>query len=652
MPVITLSEVNKSYGSRVVLRSVELTVRTGERVGVVGRNGAGKSTLARIVAGIEHADQGTVMRRRMARIEYLDQNPIFDGNPIAEDAVMSGLRDWHSAVERHRHLSARLGHGHGEFEALIEEQAKAAEEVERLGGWERGHHVAAILDHIGLARRKAQVDELSGGERRRVALARLLVSSPDLAVLDEPTNHLDAETIEWLEEFLIETYQGALLLVTHDRYLLNRVTTRTLEIADGEAFSFDGGYERYLEQKAEREAHQARVEQNRQNFLRRELEWLRRQPKARTTKSSARIARAEDALAQPKPKSELVTQFNLDVARAGKTILELRDATIKIEARTLIDNLTLFALEGERIGIVGRNGTGKTTLLRAILGQLTPAAGQVVVGANTKIAHLDQNRANLDDTQTVFENAAGDQTRITLGRESIDPHQYVERFGFDRHQQRQPVTSLSGGERARVALAKMLRQSANLLLLDEPTNDLDVQTLGSLETMLVDQGVTALVVTHDRWFLDRVATSILAFEGDGKVVLYPGNFDSYKRLRAEALAQRKPVDADKAKGQDKDREPTTANTTSGGLKAAELPRKNKRAGLSFKEQKELDELPAAIDALECKATELTEKLASPGTYTQGRDAINAVQSDLLACKTELDQKMVRWEDLERKKSEN
>jgi ATP-binding cassette subfamily F protein uup len=638
MPVVTVTDVQKSYGSRVVLRSAELTVRTGERVGIVGRNGAGKSTLARIVAGIEPPDQGTVMRRRAARIEYLDQNPTFDGNPSAEEAVMTGLREWHAATERHRQISAKLTHGHGSFDELVEEQAKAAEEVERLGGWERGHQVAAILDHIGLTRRKAPVNELSGGERRRVALARLLVSAPDLAVMDEPTNHLDAETIEWLEQFLIETYTGALLLVTHDRYLLDRVTTRTIEIDDGEAYSFDGGYERYLEQKAEREAHLARVEQNRQNFLRRELEWLRRGCKARTTKQSARIARAEEALAQPKPKTEQTTEFRIDVARTGKTILELRDATLKMGDRTLVDSLVLYLQEGERIGVVGRNGTGKTTLLRAILGQLQPTSGQIVVGANTRTVHLDQNRSNIDDTQTVFENAAGDQTRITLGNENLDPHQYVERFGFDRYQQRQPVTALSGGERARVALAKLLRQSANLLLLDEPTNDLDVQTLGSLETMLVDQGVTAIVVTHDRWFLDRVATAILAFEGDGRVVLYPGNFDTYRRLRAEAMAAREKAAAIAAA-------PVTAPA-----KTNEASRKNKKPGLSFKEQRELDELPNRIDELDTKVSELTSKLSDPAIYTQGRDAISQVQSELEQTKAELDEKMARWEELERRKT--
>jgi ATP-binding cassette subfamily F protein uup len=490
-----------------------------------------------------------------------------------------------------------------------------------------------------VVRRDVPVSQLSGGERRRVALGRILVSSPDLAVLDEPTNHLDAETIEWLEEYLLETFCGAVFLVTHDRYLLDRVTTRTLEVADGEVFAFDGGYERYLEQKAEREAHQARVEQNRQNFLRRELEWLRRQPKARTTKQAARISRAEDAILQPKPKTEQQAQFAMDLSRSGKTILELRRTSLAIGERVLVRDLELFLREGDRIGIVGRNGAGKTTLLRAILGEIAPTTGEVVLGANTRISLLDQNRASLDDTLTVFENAVGDQTRISLGKETLEPFQYVERFGFDRFQQRQPVASLSGGERARVALAKMLRQSANLLLLDEPTNDLDVQTLGSLESMLVDQGITALVVTHDRWFLDRVATAILAFEGDGRVVLYPGNFDTYRRLKTEAAE----VAQLESKGLDKKlSEPPPRS----GRDAA---RRTKKAGLTFKEQRELADLPDAIASTEARIKACSDRLADPNTYAKSGAEVPAIQSELQTARLTLDEQMARWEELEQKK---
>ncbi len=640
MPIVTVRAVHKSYGSRIVLCNADLTIRSGERVGVVGRNGAGKSTLAKIAASVESADQGNVMRRRNARVEYLAQIPTFDGEPTAEQAVLSGLSEWHHAVELHQKVCDELGRGVGDLAALVEQQAKLADAVERLGGWEQSHHVSAILDHLGVVRRDVPVSQLSGGERRRVALGRILVSSPDLAVLDEPTNHLDAETIEWLEEYLVETFRGALLLVTHDRYLLNRVTTRTIEVADSEVFAFEGGYERYLEQKAEREAQKARAEQNRQNFLRRELEWLRRQPKARTTKQAARISRAEDAILQPKPKTEQQAQFAVDVTRAGKTILELHAASIAIEGRVLVDKLELFLREGERVGIVGRNGTGKTTLLRAILGEIAPFEGRIVLGANTRISLLDQNRATLDDSLTVFENAIGDQTRITLGKETIEPHQYVERFGFDWHQQRQPTASLSGGERARVALAKMLRQSANLLLLDEPTNDLDVQTLGSLESMLIDQGVTALVVTHDRWFLDRVATAILAFEGDGKVVLYPGNFDTYRRLKAEAQQSQLAV----AALAEQSAVLPSANSS------REPAKKSRKSGLTFKEQRELQELPDAIEALETNIKACSERLADPNTYAKNGADVPAIQAELEACRTLLDAHMARWEMLEQKKA--
>lgn len=641
MPIVTLTGVHKSYGTRIVLDAVELTIRTGERIGVVGRNGSGKSTLAKIVAGVEVADQGNVMRRRNSRIEYLAQNPTFEGDPSAEQAVQSGLSEWHRAVELHHQLSAQLAQGDGEVTRLVEQQAEISDTIERLGGWEQSHRVAAILDHLDVARRDVPVSQLSGGERRRVALGRLLVSSPDLAILDEPTNHLDAETIEWLEEYLLESFTGALLLVTHDRYLLDRVTTRTAEVSESSVYVFDGGYERYLEQKAEREAQRARNEQNRQNFLRRELEWLRRQPKARTTKQAARIARAEEAIAQPKPRTEQMAQFSIDVARTGKTILELHEASITLESRTLVEHLELFLREGERIGIVGKNGTGKTTLLRAILGEVKPSAGSIVLGVNTRISWLDQNRSSLDDGKTVFENAVGDQTRISLGTESIEPHQYLERFGFDWHQQRQPVASLSGGERARVALAKMLRQSANLLLLDEPTNDLDVQTLGSLESMLMDQGVTALVVTHDRWFLDRVATAILAFEGNGRVVLYPGNFDTYRRLKAEQRLQSSGAS----------QPPAAKGAAPAQPSAREPAKKNRKVGLSFKEQRELDDLPPAIERVEQEMAACNARLCDPTTYAQSGSEVPAIQAEVDSLRCRLDDLMSRWEELERKKAE-
>jgi ABC transport system ATP-binding/permease protein len=637
LSIVAAHGLQKGYGNHIVLRAADLIIEPGERVGVVGLNGAGKSTLGKLLAGVETPDAGNIARRRGTRIEYLDQVPSFDGALTAEQVVLQGLTAWNDAVARHTAASAALSDPGADHERLLEEQSSAAEEVERLGGWDQLHRVHAVLGHLGIERHDAPVKEMSGGEQRRVALARLLVARPDLAILDEPTNHLDAETIEWLEQHLIDEFPGAVLLITHDRYLLDNVAQRTVEVADGEAFSYDGGYERYLEQKAERQAHAQRAESNRQNFLRRELEWLRRMPKARTTKSQARIDRAEAAINAPRLKQEQKVSLEMDVSRAGKTLLELRDATLEIGGRTLVKSLTLFVVQGDRIGIVGPNGAGKTTLLRAILGQHPLAGGTVNVGKNTRVAYFDQKRSGLDDSKSIWDNVTGDQSRIELGGEVIDPRSYLERFAFDSHKQRQPVGSLSGGERARVALARLLRQSANLVLFDEPTNDLDVATLGAVEGMLLDFGVTALIVTHDRYFLDRVASSILAFEDDGVVVHYPGNYDQFRRLRSEAREARKA--AVKA----------PAVPPAGARTSSQRPGPKKKA-LSNAEERELAGLLDRIDQAEQLVSSLMGKLGDPSTYTGGGNEVARLQRELEAAKADAQRLTVRWEELEVKRS--
>jgi ATP-binding cassette subfamily F protein uup len=628
LSIVAAHGLQKGYGNHVVLRSADLIVEPGERVGVVGLNGAGKSTLGKLLAGVELPDGGSIARRRGVRIEYLDQVPHFDPRLTAEQIVTAGLGAWSEAVARHAAISAALMERAGDAATLLEQQASAAEAVELLGGWDQQHRIFAVLGHLGIARPEAKVGELSGGEQRRVALARLLVARPDLAILDEPTNHLDAETVEWLEQHLIDEFPGAVLLITHDRYLLDNVASRTVEVADGEAFSYDGGYQRYLEQKAERLAHTARTEQNRQNFLRRELEWLRRMPKARTTKQQARVQRAETALKAPKPKQEQQVALELDVTRAGKTLLELRDVTLAIAGRTLVSQLSLFVMQGDRIGVVGPNGAGKTTLLRAILGQQPLASGSVTLSKNTKVAYFDQARSGLEDSKSIWDNVTGDQSRIELGGEVIDPRNYLERFAFDSHKQRQPVGSLSGGERARVALARLLRQSANLVLFDEPTNDLDVATLSAVEGMLVDFGVTALIVTHDRYFLDRVATSILAFEADARVLHYPGNYDTFRRLRSEAREARRA---------DAKREPAA-------IPAPARPAAQKKA-VSSAEARELSGLPDRIDQVEQLVATLTARLGDPATYSNGSD-IAALNRELTEARSEAERLTARWEELE------
>jgi ATP-binding cassette subfamily F protein uup len=635
MSIVAAHGIQKAYGPDVVLRSADVIIDPGQRVGMVGKNGAGKSTLARILAGTEAPDAGQVARRRGALILHLDQVPRFEGDPTAREGAAQGLSAWNAAMAAHEALSARLAEGGADLERLLEEQARVSEEIERLGGFDQAHRVASMLGHLGIRDIDRRLSTLSGGEQRRVALARALIARADLTILDEPTNHLDAETVEWLEQYLIDEHAGAVLLITHDRYLLDRVAERTLEVADGEVFSYDGGYELYLEQKAERLAHAARTEQNRQNFVRRELEWLRRQPKARTTKQKARIERAEAAIAVQAPKGEKTHTFELDVARSGKTILETRGLAVEINGRTLIKNLEMFLTEGDRIGVVGPNGIGKTTLLKTLLGEREPNGGKVVLGQNTKVAYFDQQRSGLENDKSIFENIGNDQSRIQIGGEVMDPRTYLERFGFDSHKQRQPVGSLSGGERARVALAKMLRQAANLVVMDEPTNDLDVSTLGALESMLVELGATALVVTHDRWFLDRVATAILAFEGDGRVALYPGNYESFRRLSAEARAQRASQPdpaADKPKAEPSQR-----------------PGAKKKAALSRAEEKELAGAPDAIERAEQQVSALEQKLADPSTYSASGTDVPRLVAELDAAKAEVTRLMARWEELEAKK---
>ena len=638
MTVLSAQDLRKAYGTRTLLDGVTLTIEADERVGLVGRNGCGKSTLARILAGAEIADGGTISRRRGATIGYLAQEPVLELDHTAREIVIGGLGAWSEAKQRHDRASQALADATGDLEALLAAQSSAAADVERLGGWDRQHRVDAVLGHVGVTRLDAKIAELSGGDRRRVALARILVAEPHLAILDEPTNHLDAETVEWLEDYLVDEHRGAVLLVTHDRYLLDRVATRTLELDRGALYSYDGGYGDYLEAKTERLLHEARTESNRQNFLRTELDWLRRQPKARSTKQKARIQRAESARDAPPPRAERTARLALESTRAGKTILELRKLGLDMGGRKLFDELDLTLTSGERIGIVGRNGTGKTTLLRAVTGEKDADRGEVVRGKNTQIAYFDQHRAGLDEGKTVFDNVADGRARVVVGGEPIEVRSYLERFLFEGHELRQPVGSLSGGERARVALAKLLSNGANLVLLDEPTNDLDVATLGALEQMLVDFDGSALVVTHDRWFLDRIATSILVFESDGRIVRHAGNYSDYRARKAEmdASAQAEAQAATRAS------QPAPAAQPAGSAAP--------KGKLTYAEKIELDGLFETIDAAETEVARLEAALAEPSLYAARGGEVPGLIAALEKAKAEATRLVARWEELEARRA--
>ena len=548
MPVLTAHAVTKAYGLKPLFENATFTIKRGEKVALLGPNGTGKSTLLRVLAGLEPLDTGSIDRRRDASILYLPQEPQLDPSLTPREIAREGLALWHAAKLRYDEVSHRIGEGEM-TDALMAEQASLAEDVERLGGWSRDHEVDEILLHLGVHDVERPVGTMSGGERRRVALARILVAKPDLAIFDEPTNHLDADTIAWLEEYLVREFPGAVLLVTHDRYLLDHVASRVLDLEYGQVAEYTkrndhvGAFEDFLEQKEERYAHAERVESNRQNFLRKEIEWLRRGPKARSTKQKARIQRAETAInaegLRVRGEVELVGLED-GSSRLGGTILELVNVGLELGGRRLIDDLSLRLVKGNRIGIVGPNGAGKTTLLKLVTGELTPTNGKVVRGVQTKFAYFDQARTTLKDDWTVLDNVAEREHSdkvgagmVTIGDRVLGMRAYLELFLFEGAALRRKVSALSGGERARVALALALKTGANVLLLDEPTNDLDIATLGSLAELIESWPGCVLVVSHDRFFLDRVVTSILAFEGDGKVQLYAGNWESYSEQKRE-----------------------------------------------------------------------------------------------------------------------
>ncbi|MEM7606308.1 MAG: ABC-F family ATP-binding cassette domain-containing protein [Myxococcota bacterium] len=625
-PVLTAQGLQKAFGDRRIVDDADLAVGAKERLGLVGDNGAGKSTLARMIAGIEPMDGGEIALRKGARVGYLGQRADLPAGSTAEALVLEGLAEWRVSVDAHEAASLAIAEGKGDLEALIAAQSEAAADVERLGGWDRMSEVRAMLDNLGLRDPQRDVGTMSGGERRRVDLARLLVSAPDLAILDEPTNHLDVDTIEWLERYFINVFTGALLLVTHDRYVLDRVVQRTLELSRGTLFSYEGGWSAYLGAKAERMAQAEREERNRQNFLRTELEWLRRSPSARRTKQKARKERAEAALAKEKPVGERQAKLELESDRLGNTVLELLDVKVVQDGRTLVDGFELRMRAGERVGIVGRSGCGKTSLLRVILGEDPPAAGEVRIGTRTRFAYFDQTRSGLDEDATIQDAVAGGATRVDFRGKTIDIRSYLARFLFDGGALRQKVRTLSGGERARVALAKLLLKPANVLVFDEPTNDLDVSTLSTLEGLLGDE-VTAVVVSHDRYFLDRVATSIVAFEGDGRVVRYVGNYDDYRRLRpppaAKALKNKSPK--------------------------KKAPKPAPAAGLTRAEERELKKLEGAVEAVEGRIAELDAALGDPTLYTERANEVDALLAKKEAEEQKLESHMARWEELEEKR---
>ncbi|MCH4022442.1 MAG: energy-dependent translational throttle protein EttA [Acetobacter sp.] len=540
--VYVMKDLTKSYpGGREVFKGITLSFLPGVKIGVLGVNGAGKSTLLKIMAGVDKEYGGEAWAAEGAKVGYLEQEPHLDPTLTVGENVALGFGELKRAVDRFNEISMRFAEpmDDSEMEALLAEQAELQEKIDAGDGWELDRKLEIALEALRCPPADSPVDKLSGGERRRVALCRLLLEKPDILLLDEPTNHLDAESVAWLERTLRE-YEGTVMVITHDRYFLDNVTNWILEIERGRGYPFEGNYSSWLTQKRKRLAQEEKEESARQRALAAEQEWISSSPKARQAKSKSRITRYEELLAQSNEKATGVADIVITPGqRLGNVVIEAENLSKGFGDHLLIDNLSFKLPPGGIVGVIGPNGAGKSTLFRMITGQDKPDSGSLTVGETVQLGYVDQSRDDLDGDKNVWEEISGGTDVIYLGKRAIPSRAYVGAFNFKGADQQKKVGILSGGERNRVHLAKMLRKESNVILLDEPTNDLDVDTLRALEDALAEYPGCAVIISHDRWFLDRLATHILAFEGDSHVEWFEGNFQAYeedkrRRLGADA----------------------------------------------------------------------------------------------------------------------
>jgi len=613
--ILSATELVVRYGVHTVLDRATLSINEGERVGLAGRNGCGKSTFLRIAAGDLAPDDGQITRRRDLVTGYLPQAFQLDDRASVHENILGGTRHVLDVI--------------AEYERIPADSPRSGEllhKIEHFDGWTIEHRIKSLITHLHAPDPERLVADLSGGEKRRVALCRALLARPDFLILDEPTNHLDTESIEWLEDFL-EHYPGACLFVTHDRYFLDRVATRMVELTRGNFISYDGTYNDFLLAKAQREAVEEQQEHRRQKFLKSELEWVRRKPSARRTKSIDRVQRYFEMASEEAPEQELNVEMVIPPApKLANRVIDLRQVRYEQGNRVLIDNLSLNIPAAVRIGIVGRNGIGKTTLLRLILGDLQPTRGVIEIGARTEINYIDQNRLRIDENKTVWEEVGEGLEHVRLGDESVSLRGYLRRFLFSEERINSKISILSGGERSRVILAKVLKRGGNVLILDEPTNDLDLSTLRMLEDALTIFDGTVLVVSHDRYFLNRVCTHILAFEGEGQTFYDAGDYDTYiakRELRHAAVASLAPA------------------------APVEAPRKTAKARkLTYKETRELETIEADILAAEEEVIRLEGLFELPDFYQKHGHEAQALQAQLDAAKLRVPQLYARWEELE------
>ena len=542
--IYTMNRVGKVVPpKRVILRDITLSFFPGAKIGVLGLNGSGKSTLLKIMSGMDKEIEGEARAQAGIKVGYLPQEPLLDESKTVRDVVVEGVGDVQGLIDRFNAISDRFAEpmSDDEMNKLMEEQAKMQDKIDAVNGWELERRLEIAADSLRLPPWDAQIGKLSGGEKRRVALCRLLLSKPDMLLLDEPTNHLDAESVAWLEHFL-EEYPSTVIAVTHDRYFLDNVAEWILELDRGHGIPWQGNYSSWLEQKGQRLAQEERTQDALAKTLKRELEWVRTNPKARQAKSKARLQRYEELASQEFQKRNETNEIYIPPGdRLGDLVIECSHVRKAFGERLLIEDLSFSLPAGGIVGIIGPNGAGKTTLFRMLAGMDRADSGEIRVGPSVKLAYVDQSRQALNDKNSVWQEISGGQDLIKVGNYETSSRGYVGRFNFKGTQQQQFIGELSGGERNRVHLAKVLKSGGNVLLLDEPTNDLDIETLRALEEALVAFPGCAVVISHDRWFLDRIATHILAFEGDSQVMWFEGNYqeyvEDYRKRKGEDAAQ-------------------------------------------------------------------------------------------------------------------
>ncbi|MGP9500120.1 ATP-binding cassette domain-containing protein [Halomonas sp. 86] len=633
MTLLRLEQLQLAYGTQVLLNRADLTVEKGERLALVGRNGTGKSTLLKLVAGDIQADDGSVWRAPGLKIGVLAQELPESSGMTIFDMVAQGLPEAGELLSEYQHLI-------NDPDPDMNRMATLQTRIEAIDGWSFHQRIDVVLTRLGLPP-ETEMSSLSGGWRRRVALARALVSEPDLLLLDEPTNHLDLDTIAWLEEQLL-AFNGAVLLITHDRAFLSRLATNILELDRGKLGRYPGKYEEFQARKQHELEVEARENAEFDKKLAQEETWIRQGVKARRTRNEGRVRALEAMRDERSQRRERQGTANLTVdsgERTGKRVVELKGVTQRFGNDVILRNVNLEVVRGDRIGFLGRNGAGKTTLLKILLGELAPTEGSVQLGTNLKVAYFDQLRAGLELEKTVYDNVAQGSDRVSVGGKDRHVMSYLQDFLFTPDRVRQPVKALSGGESNRLLLAKLFTQPANVLVLDEPTNDLDMETLELLEELLLDFDGTLLLVSHDRTFMDNVVTSMLAFEGEGVVREYVGGYTDWIRQGGKLP----PAPWEGAARQQT--EPTSAAVEKAPEKAPEEPAK-KTVKLSYKFQRELDALPADIERLEANVEALEQVVGDPAFYQQEASAVTAKLQELEHAQQALEAAMERWMELE------